>query len=281
MKFSLVMATLGRYDEIILFLDSMVNQSYKNFELIIVDQNENDKIEKLCSSYNMDIKVIKSDIKGLSINRNIGLRHISGDIVAFPDDDCEYDYNTLERVKDFFTQNPVYNFYICNTKEKYSELSILPNTLGDTVISPNNVMRVGCSITIFVRVGAIANFSFDEQLGVGTEFGSGEESDLLFFLLNKKNKGFFHSQHYIFHPFKEETAQKAFQYGKGYGALHKKVIVVYGFYRLFFNFLLTLIKETIKICFYPYSAERVLTMRGRIFGFCRYKPNRYGSKKQT
>jgi hypothetical protein len=118
------------------------------------------------------------------------------------------------------------------------------------------------------------DFKFDEQLGVGTEFGSGEESDLLFFLLRNKNKGFYHSQHYIFHPAKQEISEKAYQYGKGYGALHKKVVVVYKFYRFLFYFLLTLFKETIKVCFYPYSAERIATFKGRIYGFSHYKPKR-------
>jgi glycosyltransferase involved in cell wall biosynthesis len=274
MKFSLVMATLGRYNEIILFIDSLINQSHNDFELIIVDQNENDRIEKLCSSYDMNIKVIKSDIKGLSVNRNIGLRHISGDIVAFPDDDCEYDYDTLEKVNNFFTQNTDYDFYTCNTKEKHSELSILSSTLDDKVVTLNNVMHVGISFTIFARIGAIVNFTFDEQLGIGAEFGSGEESDLLFFLLNKKNNGFYHSQHYIFHPFKQETAEKAFQYGKGYGALHKKAVIVYKYYRFLFYFLLTLLRETKNTIIYPYSADRISSMKGRIFGFFHYKPKR-------
>jgi glycosyltransferase involved in cell wall biosynthesis len=265
------MATLGRYEEIILFLDSLANQSYKNFELIIVDQNDDNKIEKLCLSYSMDIRVIKSAVKGLSINRNIGLKYVSGDIIAFPDDDCEYDSQTLEKVMGFFNKNPDYSFYTCNTKEKQSELSILPNTLNDTHISVSNIMHTGISFTIFIRREKIHNFKFDELLGVGAEFGSGEESDLLLFLLKNKNKGFYHSKDYIFHPHKPVTAEKAFQYGKGYGALHKKAIVKYGFYMLFVFFLHTLLKETVKMCIYPHSAERIATMRGRIYGFLHYK----------
>jgi glycosyltransferase involved in cell wall biosynthesis len=270
------MATLGRSDEIIILLESLLLQSYKNFELIIVDQNNDDRVTKIFEQYKnkLDLHYYPCDKKGLSLGRNIGLAHISGDIIAFPDDDCEYDHNTLERINIFFSQNINNNFYTCNTKEKHSELSILSGTSGDTIVSLNNIMHVGISFTIFVRATAIKYFAFDEQLGVGAEFGSGEESDLLFFLLKNKNKGFYHSEHYIFHPSKQETIEKAFHYGKGYGALHKKVVVVYRFYRYLFYFLLTLLKETIKICFYPYSKERVSTLRGRIFGFYHYKPIR-------
>jgi glycosyltransferase involved in cell wall biosynthesis len=270
------MATIDRQKEIEIFLESLINQSYKNYELIIVDQNEDDRIDKICRSYNANINIIKSTIKGLSINRNIGLKYASGDIIAFPDDDCEYNSDTLEKVLHFFTDNPEYSFYTCKTKEKYSERSILSNTSGDAVISLNNIMSVGISFTIFVRAENIQNFKFDEHLGIGTEFGSGEETDLLLYLLKNKHKGKYHSQDYIYHPFKPETIEKAYQYGKGYGAIHKKAIIFYGFYRFYIYFLITIFRETKNILFYPYSSERVSAIRGRIYGFFHYK---YKSKR--
>ena len=51
MKFSLVMATLGRSEEIKIFLDSLSVQDYKNFELIIVDQNERDILRDIVDEY--------------------------------------------------------------------------------------------------------------------------------------------------------------------------------------------------------------------------------------
>ena len=39
MKVSLIMPTINRHDELIIFLESLEKQTYKNFELIIVDQN--------------------------------------------------------------------------------------------------------------------------------------------------------------------------------------------------------------------------------------------------
>ena len=271
MKFSLVMATLGRFEEIKIFLNSLLKQSYNNFELIIIDQNDDNRIEQLCLSYSMNINVVKNTVKGLSANRNIGLKYVTGDIVAFPDDDCEYEANTLENIVLFFKNNPMYGFYTCNTKEKTGELSILAKKTDNTVITKNNVMHVGISFTIFIKTKLIENFLFDEQLGIGAEFGSGEESDLLFYLLKNGNKGYYHSKHYIYHPYKQDTTEKAFQYGKGYGAVHKKAFLKYKFINILFLFFFTMFKELFKIIFYKYSSQRIFTFKGRLFGFNHYR----------
>ena len=271
-KVSLIMSTLGRYNEIILLLNSLLEQSYKNFELIIIDQNDDDLVTEIYNKYRekLNITYIKSEKKGLSVGRNIGLNYISGDIVAFPDDDCEYNSDTLEKAALFFNENPDYNFLTCNTREKYGNNSIFEAKKENCNIGISNIMYTGISFTIFIRLDSIATFNFDEKLGVGAEFGSGEETDLLLYLLKNNNRGFYYSNSYIFHPYKPETVEKAFQYGKGYGAIHKKAFFVYKFYRLFFMFLITLLKEAVKICFYPHSSVRLSSMQGRIYGFIHY-----------
>ena len=103
MKFSLILCTLGQIWLIRKNLDSIVKQSYKNLELIIVDQNDNDVLSSILKDYDdkIFIKHIKSE-KGLSKSRNIGISVAEGDIIAFPDDDCEYKIDTLQNVYEFF-----------------------------------------------------------------------------------------------------------------------------------------------------------------------------------
>jgi glycosyltransferase involved in cell wall biosynthesis len=272
-KFSLVMATLGRSEEIVLFLDSLLSQTYSNFELIIVDQNNDNRVANIYGKYKNKIAIthIKSKQKGLSLNRNIGLSCISGDIIAFPDDDCIYDSGTLEKVNNFFNENPDYSFYTCNTKDKAFNASILNTAKTDSDISPFNVMNVGISFTIFAKTTAFCAFRFDQQLGVGTPFGSGEESDLLFFLLKNKNKGRYHAGHFIYHPAKAETAEKAFLYGKGFGAVYKKAIFHYHFFSLFFIFALRLCKGIINIIIHTDKKMRRASLAGRFSGFFSYR----------
>ncbi len=94
MKFSLVLCTLGRVKEVGLFLNSL-NKQNVDYEIIIVDQNESDELsDYFNSSYKHLIsktKYIKTDKKGLSRSRNVGLKYITGEVVLESSNKC----NTL------------------------------------------------------------------------------------------------------------------------------------------------------------------------------------------
>jgi glycosyltransferase involved in cell wall biosynthesis len=272
-KFSLIMATLGRSEEICPLLDSLLAQGHKNFELIIVDQNDDDRVLGITEKYKNGISMrhYRSEKKGLSLNRNTGLEYVTGDIVAFPDDDCVYAPDTLEKAARFFSERPDYAFYTCNTRDNHSGGAILGVLKDDADISIYNFMRTGISFTIFVRTPALGAFRFDEQMGVGTPFGSGEESDLLLYLLKNGNRGRYHAEDFVYHPVKAETPEKAFWYGRGFGAVYKKAITVYGFKPLFFIFSLRMIKGLFNIIMRRGKKTRAASFYGRMSGFFQYK----------
>jgi glycosyltransferase involved in cell wall biosynthesis len=280
-KFSLITATLGRQNEIIDLINTLLIQTYKHFELLIVDQNEDNRVYDIYTQYKdkLDIKYFRSEKKGLSINRNLGLNNCSGDIIAFPDDDCEYNADTLEKAVNFFLNSDKYSFYTCNTREKPGSCTASDSSVfykpfkpakTSQEISLLNVMSTGIAFTIFVRADCIRQYRFDEQLGVGTEYGSGEESDLLFYLIKKNAKGFYHADIFIYHPYKVEDIDRAFSYGKGFGAIHKKAITTYKYYGLLLLFFLKLLNSVFSIIFHTHRQERIAALRGRIYGFIHY-----------
>ncbi|MHB9293044.1 D-glycero-alpha-D-manno-heptose-7-phosphate kinase [Hollandina sp. SP2] len=222
----------------------------------------------------LDITYIKSDKKGLSLNRNIGIDLCKGDIIAFPDDDCIYEIDTLKTVKDFFDSHKNYAFYTCNTKDRNNQNTILKSLQKSMDISIFNIMHVGISFTIFVRADAIRRFRFDEQLGVGAKYGSGEESDLLLYLINNKHQGLYNANTYIYHPYKIDNTDRALSYGKGFGALYKKAISTYRYYILFPVFMYLLFKQFLMICLHPFEKGRIASLKGRLYGFIHYKPSR-------
>ena len=65
MKFSLIIATLNRPDILFDCLLFVSKQTYKDFEVIIIDQSDDDGIKDKLSIFEMDIKYVRTKIRGL------------------------------------------------------------------------------------------------------------------------------------------------------------------------------------------------------------------------
>lgn len=77
-------------------LSSVISQTYRNIEIIVVIDGSKDGSEEICEKYAKNdkrIKIIKQENKGLSAARNNGLEHASGQYVMFVDSDDYVDEN--------------------------------------------------------------------------------------------------------------------------------------------------------------------------------------------
>lgn len=80
-------------------IESVINQSYKNIELILVNDGSTDNSEKICNKYALAdkrIKVISQKNSGPAAARNTGIRHATGDFIFFLDADDFIEKNTME-----------------------------------------------------------------------------------------------------------------------------------------------------------------------------------------
>jgi glycosyltransferase involved in cell wall biosynthesis len=92
-RLSLVVPTVSRAAELTQLLESLLRQEFKDFEIIVVDQNCDERIAPVLASYRpkLDLAHVRTPTKrGVSSGRNDGWRRARGDVILFPDDDCWY-----------------------------------------------------------------------------------------------------------------------------------------------------------------------------------------------
>jgi len=237
MKFSLVLATLNRTAEVEYFLQALSQQTYQGFELIVVDQNPDDRLLQFIQRYQKHFQILHlRSAKGLSRARNAALSHVSGDIVVFPDDDCAYPPDLLERVADFFINHPEWSGLTGSSINQQGHDSGGHHGSQAGPIDRFNVWRRGISYTIFLRRNVVAKVgTFDESLGVGagTPWGAGEETD---YLLRAIDAGLYYNPSIrVVHPIQikqpnvspssaglERRFSKTYSYAMGRGRVLRK-----------------------------------------------------------
>ena len=92
-RVTLVVSTVNRTAELTLLLDSLLGQEFKNFEILVVDQNPDDRIVPVLDRYQPELNISRVPTParlGISSARNDGWRRARGDVILFPDDDCWY-----------------------------------------------------------------------------------------------------------------------------------------------------------------------------------------------
>lgn len=172
MKISLIVSTLGRTDELAAFLVSLKAQTYRNWELIVVDQNEDDRVTAVLAASDVAAHHLKSP-RGASIGRNVGLAAATGDVIAIPDDDCTYEPETLENLVRILTDRPEIGAVIGQWAEK---------GCNREEINRFTVFRRAGTCFYFVRrVWADRIGRFDEAFGPGPQarYQGGEDTDYL------------------------------------------------------------------------------------------------------
>ena len=162
MTFDLVVATVGRTAELERFLASLDGQTHRDFRLIVVDQNPDDRIASLLDERALHLR----SPLGLSRARNVALPHVTADAVAFPDDDCIYPPDLLDRVA-----ARLVDLDGVTGREPWWPT-------GAAMLTRENLWNRSISFTIFLRRSVVERVGrFDETLGLPN--GSGEETDYL------------------------------------------------------------------------------------------------------
>ncbi len=112
---SVVIPTYNRGWTVKAAIDSVCVQTFRDFEIIVVDDGSSDDSAQILQTYGPDIKVIRQANAGVSAARNTGVRAARGKWVAFLDSDDHWMPDKLRVQVEFFEACP--EAVICQTEE--------------------------------------------------------------------------------------------------------------------------------------------------------------------
>ena len=123
-------------------INSVINQTYKNWEMIIIDDCSTDNTKSIVEEYQKKYPNIKYHIlennSGAAVARNMAIKMAKGKFIAFLDSDDLWDKEKLEKQINFMKQND-YNFTYTN----YEEIDEKSNSINKFVTGPKKITKLG------------------------------------------------------------------------------------------------------------------------------------------
>lgn len=138
-KISVIVPVYNLENYIDITLNSLINQTYNNLEIILIDDGSTDNSLKICNTFaqkDSRIKVIHTENKGVSSARNTGIEHATGEYISFCDGDDTVELDMYE----FLYNNLVADnadISICGIKMVHTDNSVTSVSKGKNVIWNN------------------------------------------------------------------------------------------------------------------------------------------------
>lgn len=169
-------------------IDSVINQTYKNLEIIVVNDGSTDNSHTLCDEYkNKDnrIKVIHKKNGGLADARNVGIDCASGEYIAFIDgDDCisekffNYLYEIIIKYNADIAECDYLRIPVEQIKETENILNDVNNSLEENVIELNNINALnrlyGIDMEVYIKSVIVCNKLYKKSLFNNVKFPIGK-----------------------------------------------------------------------------------------------------------
>ena len=286
MRISAIIATFGRDIELKNLLTSITRQNYNEFEVIIIDQNRDNRVDKIIQKMDVSqkkLKIIKQQRNHLSKARNRGIKQASGDIYFFPDDDSIIPENFFLKIIEQFKKDTSIDFISVPVLETGHDLSKF-DTETYKKINIKNARTLTTATSILFKKHIITDIkSFDTHFGLGAVFESSEDLDFVLRTLYKGYVGCFYTDTFVIHKnpvtaYNANTAQRAYRYNRGFGGLVKKHLTIFGKKHLLFVCICELLKNMTNILIYlSWNPARAyynyVSLTGKIVGFLKFHRN--------
>lgn len=172
---SIIIPTYNRAHLIERAINSVLAQSYRDWELIIVDDGSSDNTDSVINSYASDprVKYIKKENTGAAHSRNVGVDNCESEIITFIDSDDEANENWLESLVKSFHSDSV-GVVCCGAVRKNSNGEYvgtsLPYKLGQCFCDYEGLF-IGGSFALRKKI-------FQDITGYDSKLKSGQHTEL-------------------------------------------------------------------------------------------------------
>ena len=220
----LLVATVGRMNELDRLLTSLEGQTYKNFRVLLADQNPPGTLDNMLARH-PSLPIIRTILpsQGVSVARNVLLEQTKADIIVFPDDDCWYAPDTLKYVCKMFAAYPSCGALLGVWT---ASPTIYASGITEGIVNRAGLFQLAGTCVQFYRKDAVNGIRFDPVLGPGTSlpYGCGEDTDYLLYAYTRTEVRR-STKIRVFHPSPEQnqpSPQKVANYAAGRMYLLKK-----------------------------------------------------------
>lgn len=187
---SIIIPTYNRLGMVLRALDSVLNQSYNNFEVIVVDDGSTDRTADCISRYHDSrIRYVYQDHKGVSVARNLGVRQACGDWICFLDSDDVWRRHKLGEQIQFHFSHP--NCFISQTDDVWIRNSKTVNKKKIHTIREGDIFHQSLRLCLLCCSSVMMRKSlFLEQGGFDESLKTCEDYDLWLRVLVQHPVGF-------------------------------------------------------------------------------------------
>ncbi len=183
---TVVVSTRNRSEYILKTVQSVLLNDYPNFDLLVMDQSENDLTEAILRPLLGDprFRYLRTPTKGLSVGRNLAISATQSQFIALTDDDCEVPTHWLRELVSSFEVDHRIGIIFGNTLAASHDRTagFIPAYirsepfLAHSIHEKHRVEGISACMGIRRSLWQVLG-GFDEMLGAGSPFKSSEEID--------------------------------------------------------------------------------------------------------
>ncbi|MBR6783105.1 MAG: glycosyltransferase [Clostridia bacterium] len=213
MKISIVIPIYNTKEYLRECFDSIINQTYKNLEIILIDDGSTDGSSEICDNYaqkDSRIVVVHKKNEGVAVARNTGIGIATGDYIAFVDSDDFIDLRMFERLANNAKKHNA-DISMCNFKTTLDSsgsteyLNEVPLDSGRTL----KHLYVDMDICFVVFWAKIYKRSLFDGITIPS-VACAEDNHVLYKLFLKTNSIVFDKSKLYVYRYRENSATKTF-----------------------------------------------------------------------